>query len=85
MVHDGVEPPVYLVLEVPALAIALIGDESDGIWLTMALGAPRFSADQEDYAQQFMRRHSLDQQQFSDLHPCASAVREALRLELAGA
>jgi len=82
LIHDQIDPPVYLVLEVPGLALAYIGDQDHGHWLTMALGPERFTADQEADAQQFMRRYSLDQQQFADLHYCADSVREALKLEL---
>lgn len=73
---------MYLVLEVPGLAIALIGDQEHGTWLLMALGAPQFSDNQEDYAQQFMRRHGLDQRSFPDLHSAACEVHKGLRLEL---
>jgi hypothetical protein len=79
LVHDSQQPPVYLVYQVPGLALALIGPDQ---WLAMALGAPRFSGHQESYAQQFMRRHGLDRRQYDSLEECAEAVRCALLEEL---
>lgn len=68
---------MYLVDQVPGLAIASIGDG----WLTMALGEPGFTAGEEKFAQQFMRRHGLDQQHFPDLHSAVAAVFSAWKLE----
>lgn len=70
-----------MIEEIPGLAIACIGLADQAEWLFMALGEPHFSPGEEMYAQQFMRRHGLDQRRFSDLHEAAASAFSALGLE----
>lgn len=70
--YDSAEPPVYLVQEVPGLAVAAMGTD---LWRTMAL--------EGEQAQQFMRRHGLDRQSFADLHLAAQAVQRGLEIDSA--
>ena len=78
LIHDTVDPPVYLVAQVPGLALACIGKGPEACWLTLALGETKFSKAEEEKAQRFMRCHGLDYQRYNDLQSCAEAVRKAL-------
>lgn len=81
LIQYGEDPDSYLVEQVPGLVLSRVGFGEQLWWVLLAVGEPMFREEEEQAAQQLMRRYGLDAQRFQEPHLAAVALHKALEKE----
>jgi hypothetical protein len=84
LIQYGENPESFLIEQLPGMVLAKVGFGESQWWILLAVGAPMFSLEEEQHAQQLMRRYGLDAQRFQEPHQAAVALHKALEKEAQG-